>query len=96
MFFSDILNLAHRNLSKLVYFITLILIQYIRPTMRTGRHLYARYLCSRDAPGYRPSAARDDRVSSIQGRHSLPNKTCTDLDNILNYSMAQLKLAFNI
>ena len=31
-----------------------------------GSFLYARYLCSRDALG-RPSAARDDRVSCIQG-----------------------------
>ena len=38
--------------------------------MVSGDSLYARYLCSRDAFGLkagRPSAARDDRVSCIQG-----------------------------
>ena len=45
-------------------------------TFRKGYTLYARYLCSRDALG-RPSAARDDRVSCIQGYTGWPRKQLT-------------------
>ena len=45
--------------------------------VEVGFSLYARYLCSRDALGLkaaagRPSAARDDRVSCIQGFSLIP------------------------